>query len=273
MASNTPHKHPVGGVPHQQYASEGAKIMIIIQRNEHGERVAEGYQQTSKRADPGRIRTIIKVNNLVLEQKELLRPLHGIDPRIFIEDTSFSVSCQLSMVLCLEDATDFGMNRGRYEHKLTGGIYTLNAVVRDRLQAGEGNGLKELLDEAEPGSPVNHHREDEITKRLHELYRTILSEADAIVCTPVVASMVADKKLFDPTVTIFDEAGMMPEVDSILVMQQFPACRHFFFVGDWVQGGIITMSDKVQTRQGSKAQVSMAQIYDLPKDGERMEHQ
>lgn len=244
----------------------GGKVLIIVQRNEHGERVAESFQRLSARANPLAPRTIIKVNNLILEEKELVRSLRGIDPRILTDDFTFSVADQLNMALGMEDATDFGASQGRYTRKLTGGIYTLNAMVRAILDEGKYSTLAKLLEEeCRPGGSTNPGRTKEIAKQLDEVYRDILKGTDVVVCTPVVASKLADKKLYEPAVTIFDEAGMMPEADSILVMQQFDDCRHFLFAGDRYQGGVITLSDELQLRQDTAMKAYSRRKDDEPR--------
>lgn len=81
----------------------------------------------------------------------------------------------------------------------------------------------------------------------------ILDQTDVVVATPVVASQIADKDLFLPTLVIFDEAGMMAEADSILVSQQNERARCFIHVGDYYQGGIIPLSQDNRTRHEKRS--------------------
>lgn len=222
----------------------GGKLLMVVQRNEHGERLALNYLEMTRRSNPDRNRTVIKVNNVILEQAELVRTMRGIDPRLYMDKTTLSVAEQLSLELSVEDVDDFAVNQGAYSRNLSGGVFTLNAAVIAMIKAGKADRLHQLLQaEARPDAVQDKDRVKEIAKRLKDLYKRILSTADAVVCTPTVASQLADKDLFKPTITIFDEAGMMPEADSILVMQQHSQCRHFIFAGDHYQGGILAMAD------------------------------
>lgn len=59
-------------------------------------------------------------------------------------------------------------------------------------------------------------------------------------------SKLADKGLCSPCLIVFDEAGMIPKCDTLLMMNQVPGRRWFALVGDWRQEGIITLSDELR---------------------------
>lgn len=87
------------------------------------------------------------------------------------------------------------------------------------IKAGKAEKLYQLLQaEMRPDAVQDKDGVKEITKRLKDLYKRILNSADAVVCTPTVASKLADKDLFKPTITIFEEAGIMPEAGTFSKM-------------------------------------------------------
>lgn len=241
------------------------KIAFVVNRNSHAERVAGGLGDTYRQMHPDGERNIIKVNNLALETKQLLRDLRGLDRTGFVEDKSLSISAQLNAALGMIDAADYIKAKKAFERKLTGGEYTLGAMVKAMLQSGASPELQDLLDrEADPNTPDDLERTKEIEKQLLALYKVILDRAHAVIATPVVMSKLADKGLYSPCLIVFDEAGMTPECDTLLIMNQFPGCRWFALVGDWRQEGIITLSDELRAHSDP-----MFALYNPPeqKDG------
>lgn len=67
-------------------------MLIIIQYNEYNKRVTGSFKRISFFINPDKERYIIKVNNLIFKEKELLRSQRGINPRIVINDIEFSIA-------------------------------------------------------------------------------------------------------------------------------------------------------------------------------------
>lgn len=218
-------------------------IMIIINRNEHGERAASDMLRQMQQTNPDKMHVAIKVNNLELEEARLSRDVFGIDPRITTAETCLSTSELITMSLGVQDAKAFAMQEGVYSRNPHGGMFTLTSALYLAIKANREVALADLLKEAADSDIDDPERNKQIKKLLMKAYKKILLSADVVVCTPVMAAKLAEKELFDPTVVVFDEAGMMAEADTLCVMLHFPATRHWILAGDHRQGGVIIMSD------------------------------
>lgn len=184
-------------------------------------------------------RRIIKANNFAAEQGTLKRYLLGPDARIEEDDTRLTVADSLLGILGASELDTYA--KDDVKKRDDGGIYSLNTMLHHKIESGNAGDLKVMLEEGlKSDVPREDDFEKRVMKRVAEAYKLILDEADVVVATPVVASQMADKGYFDPTVVIFDDAGMMTESDFILVMQQFPRTRCFIYAGDHYQGGIIS---------------------------------
>lgn len=101
-------------------------------------------------------------------------------------------------------------------------------MLKKYLHDGKAPALKALLDQG--GEIECTYRCGEINgiaKRLKAIYRVIFCASEVIVReerilnradVPIATSKIADSDMFSPTVTSFDEAGMMTESEGMLAM-------------------------------------------------------
>lgn len=228
------------------------KVMINVQRNAHAIRAAEDYMKMTEitGAGTGRTRRAIKVNDLIGEEKRLTKGVRGLRKEITVDNNRTSVGDILMGHVGMMQLHDKLYNKSEKQRIRTGDIWSLNATVSKMINKGKAPELKRLLDQIAPGCPYDEAIDRALTKCLLDLYREILSGVDIVICTPVVASMLADKGLFYPDVIVLDESSMMPEADSILVTQQFGQARLFIYAGDHYQGGVVSLSQDNRPPRG-----------------------
>lgn len=188
------------------------QVLIIVQRNKHGSRAAADYERMTDLTSSkhGRKKIIVKVNNLLTEEKSFLRSYREIDPRID-KECSMSVADQLIGEIGVRELNDRMKGKNTSQEQRNGGIYSLNYLVMDMIKDGRAYELDQWLEKLK-ADLGNEKAKEAISKHLKLIYKFILDNADTAVATPVVASQLADMSLFNPKVIVYDEAGMMTKV-------------------------------------------------------------
>lgn len=181
------------------------KAMIIANQNINGDDLAARLDQIHQEEIQCPI-VIVKVNNLDNERDQLIRrytPRHD-------DDIEQDISMADILDVGIDDSSlaEFATGKGKFAPRRHGGIYSLEAIMRAKLDGGENAALeRELRRMADPDELNPHEMYKSVRKSIDQMIKDILNDADVVVCTFAVAYSLCNRKLFQPIVVYIDGAS------------------------------------------------------------------
>lgn len=208
------------------------QVLIIANQNINGDDAAQlMHNVLNKELQFDEL--IIRVTNLDLEQKALKKS--------FRPDTDNGVRQAPGMADIIHSGiapaklAAFANRTGEFAPRKHGGIWTLEGILRQKLEEGAKPALMRQLQRlSNPADVMTKEERMALDNTIKEFIKAVLAEAKVVICTFVVAQSLAHKNLYKPEVALVDEASREPEL-LIRWAQTALSIRLLILTGDYRQ--------------------------------------